>query len=154
MGLRSSIISVGTGSAVRIEQATWRDINAVRHIESVCFPKDAWPLLDIIGVLMMPNVIRLKAVQDGQVVGFIACDLRRDEQLVWIATIGVLPEYRRHGIGTAAAASGGGEHCPEEYKAERTRIQPDGTPPVPRAGVYPHRGVDALLSGWRGCADP
>jgi [ribosomal protein S18]-alanine N-acetyltransferase len=47
----------------------------------------------------MPNVLRLKAVIDGQMVGFIACDIRRAENVAWIATVGVLPEQRRQGIG-------------------------------------------------------
>jgi len=39
-------------------------------------------------------------MSDGRLVGFIAADIRRAEGLAWIATIGVLPEYRQHGIGT------------------------------------------------------
>jgi len=68
-------------------------------VEQVCFPQDAWPLLDVIGVLTMPNVVRLKAVCSQQVIGFVAGDVRRAERISWIATIGVLPEYRGRGIG-------------------------------------------------------
>jgi ribosomal-protein-alanine N-acetyltransferase len=82
-----------------IEPASWRDLTALRHLEKVCFPKDAWPLLDLVGILSMPNVLRLKAVIDGQMVGFIACDIRRSENVAWIATLGVLPEQRGQGIG-------------------------------------------------------
>jgi ribosomal-protein-alanine N-acetyltransferase len=89
------------GSPALILPATWRDLNAVRIIENICFPQDAWPLWDIIGVLTLPNVVRLKAVQGERTVGFIATDLRPAEKTAWIATIGVLPEYRRQGIGTA-----------------------------------------------------
>lgn len=78
--------------------ATLRDLGSLRRIEQACFPKDAWPLLDLLAVLTFPDVVRLKAVEDGQMVGFIAGDLRRNEGLGWIATIGVLPEYRRRGI--------------------------------------------------------
>jgi len=85
----------------QIVPASWRDLNQVRYLEQVCFPQDAWPLLDIISVLSMPNVIRLKAVCDMQCVGFVAADVRRGERLSWIATIGVLPEYRGQGIGKA-----------------------------------------------------
>jgi ribosomal-protein-alanine acetyltransferase len=87
------------GSQVSIETATWKDVAALRHLEQVCFPKDAWPLLDLVGVLTMPNVLRLKAVNAGQLVGFIACDIRRSENTAWISTVGVLPEYRSRGIG-------------------------------------------------------
>ena len=84
-----------------IELATWHDLNALRRIEKVCFPKDAWPLLDLVGILTFPNIIRLKAIYDGQMVGFVAGDIKRSERMAWIATIGVLPEYRGRGIGAA-----------------------------------------------------
>jgi ribosomal-protein-alanine N-acetyltransferase len=88
-----------TGSQVWIEAASWRDLNALRSLEKVCFPKDAWPLWDLIGVLTLPNIVRLKAQVNGQMVGFIAGDIHRHEKVSWIATIGVLPEYRGQGIG-------------------------------------------------------
>ena len=85
---------------ITIEQAGWRDLGAVRRLEQVCFPKDAWPLWDIIGVLSFSNVVRLKAVtESGLVVGFVAGDIHRAEGISWIATIGVLPEYQGRGIG-------------------------------------------------------
>jgi len=87
------------GNRIQILPATWRDLNSLRHIEQVCFPKDAWPLWDLIGVLTFPNVIRLKAMRDDKMIGFAAVDLRPSEQTAWIATIGVLPEYRGRGIG-------------------------------------------------------
>lgn len=98
--MESTATAVSGGRAI-IETATWRDLNVLRTLEQVCFPQDAWPLWDLIGVLTFPNVIRIKATADGQMVGFIAADIRRSENLVWIATIGVLPAYRRQGVGTA-----------------------------------------------------
>jgi ribosomal protein S18 acetylase RimI-like enzyme len=82
---------------MEIIPATLRDLVALRRIEQACFPQDAWPLIDLIAVLSLPDVIRLKAVEDGQMVGFIAGDLRRSEGLGWIATVGILPDYRRRG---------------------------------------------------------
>ena len=82
-----------------IESAGWRDFASVRQLEQVCFPKDAWPVWDIVGVLTLPNVVRLKAICGDQLVGFVAGDIRRSENLSWIATIGVLPEFRGQGIG-------------------------------------------------------
>ena len=79
--------------------ATLRDLGQLRHIEQACFPKDAWPLLDLMAVLTWPDVIRLKAVVDGRMVGFVAGDPRPSQDIAWIATIGVLPEYQRRGIG-------------------------------------------------------
>ncbi len=98
----SRVTAIGElGGGVIIEPASWRDLNAVRHLEQVCFPKDAWPLWDLIGVLSFPNVVRLKAVADGRLVGFIGVDIRAKEDTAWIATVGVLPEYRGRGIGRA-----------------------------------------------------
>lgn len=82
-----------------IETATWRDLNALRHLEQVCFPLDSWPLLDLVGVLTFPGIIRLKAVIEYTMVGFIAGDIRDGKKLGWITTLAVLPEFQRHGIG-------------------------------------------------------
>ena len=84
-----------------IQPASWRDLGALRSVEQACFPKDSWPLLDLIGVLTLPNIVRLKAVCDERMVGFVAAELKRSESEVWIATIGVLPEYRQRGTGAA-----------------------------------------------------
>jgi ribosomal protein S18 acetylase RimI-like enzyme len=86
---------------MKILTATLRDLSALRRIEQACFPKDAWPLLDLIAVLTWPDVIRLKAVEDGGMVGFIAGDPRPSDQMAWIATLGVLPERQSRGIGRA-----------------------------------------------------
>ena len=75
------------------------DINALRHLEKVCFPTDAWPLLDLVSVLSFSDTVRLKAVENGQMIGFVAGDPRPREGISWIATICVLPEYRGKGIG-------------------------------------------------------
>jgi ribosomal protein S18 acetylase RimI-like enzyme len=81
--------------------ASIRDLGPLRHVEQACFPKDAWPLLDLIAVLTWPDVVRLKANVDGRMVGFVAGDPRPSENVAWIATIGVLPEFQRRGIGKA-----------------------------------------------------
>ncbi len=65
------------------------------------FNKDAWPLFDLIAVLTFPEVIRLKAVEDGQMAGFIAGDPRPRDGWGWIATLAVDPCIRRRGIGRA-----------------------------------------------------
>jgi ribosomal protein S18 acetylase RimI-like enzyme len=86
---------------MNILPATLRDLGSLRRIEQACFLQDAWPLLDLIAVLTYPDVIRLKAVNGEKMIGFIAADLRPVEGMAWIATVGVLPEYRRHGVARA-----------------------------------------------------
>ena len=110
-----------------IESTSLRDLGSLRVVEQACFPLDAWPLLDLIGVLTypgvvrmkltsfrrkdqvhlldligvltMPGVVRLKAIGGGRMIGFVAGDVRRWENVAWIATIGVLPEWRGRGVG-------------------------------------------------------
>ena len=105
------------GSRAWIEPASWRDLNSLRHLEKVCFPQDAWPLLDLIGVLTLPNIVRLKAVAGEEMAGFIAGDIRSYEKMSWIATVGVLPEFRGQGIGRALLQA-----CEERLTTPRVRL--------------------------------
>lgn len=100
-----------------IQPAGIRDLGAIRRLEHACFEKDAWPLLDIMAVLTWPEVIRLKAVEDGNVVGFVAGDPRPSQALAWIATIGVDPRYQRRGIGRALLSA-----CEVQIKLPRVRL--------------------------------
>jgi len=81
-----------------IEKAKINDLGPLRKLEKECFPLDAWPLIDLITMLLLPGVVRLKAVVDGGMVGFIATDMRRSQNVGWIVTLGVLPAYQRRGI--------------------------------------------------------
>ena len=94
--MSESILSPGSG--IEILPATWRDLKAVHQLEKTCFDLDAWPLLDILGVLTIPQIVRFKAQQGDEMIGFIAADLRRAQATAWIATLGVLPDNRRKGI--------------------------------------------------------
>ena len=102
---------------MEILPASLRDLGPLRRIEQACFPKDAWPLLDLMAVLTWPEVVRLKAVVDGRMVGFIAGDPRREQGMAWIATLGVLPEYRRQGIARQLLLE-----CEKHLQAARLRL--------------------------------
>ena len=88
------------GSGISILPATWRDLKAVHQLEKTCFQLDAWPLLDILGALTIPQIVRVKAQEEENLIGFIAADLRRAQASAWIATLAVLPGFRRSGIGS------------------------------------------------------
>ncbi len=64
---------------MEIQIASFRDLGALRRLEQACFEKDAWPLLDLIAVLTWPDVIKLKAVDEGTMIGFVAGDPRPSE---------------------------------------------------------------------------
>ncbi|MCX6027243.1 MAG: N-acetyltransferase, partial [Chloroflexi bacterium] len=83
---------------VTIARAGLRDLAALLDIERRCFAGDAWPLLDVIGVLTWPEVVRFKAIAEGRVVGFAAADPHHRGETAMIATLAVLPEYRRQRI--------------------------------------------------------
>ncbi len=102
---------------MQILPASLLDLNALNKLEHVCFEKDVWPFLDLIAVLTFPDVIRLKAVEDGRMVGFVAGDPRPAEGVAWIATIAVLPEYRRRGIGRELLHA-----CEDQMKFPRIRL--------------------------------
>jgi ribosomal-protein-alanine N-acetyltransferase len=85
---------------IHIETATLWDLNAIRELERVCFPQDAWPLLEMVGVLSLPSVLRWKVLDGEQLVAFVAADVRRSQNVAWIATISVHPDYRRQGLGS------------------------------------------------------
>jgi len=102
---------------MNILPATLRDLGSLRRLEHACFLEDAWPLLDLVAVLTYPDVIRLKAVNGEKMIGFIAADLRPVEGIAWIATVGVLPEYRRQGIARALLFE-----CESRIKQPRIRL--------------------------------
>ena len=102
---------------MKIEPASWRDLNAVRDLEKRCFPLDAWPLIDMIGALSMPGIERFKALSGGKLIGFVAGDVRRYQQTGWIATICVHPDYQGRGIGRRLLV-----HCEQAMQMPRVRL--------------------------------
>ncbi|HPH96377.1 MAG TPA: GNAT family N-acetyltransferase [Anaerolineaceae bacterium] len=102
----------------KIEPATWRDLGGLRQVENACFDRDAWSLSDLFWVLVEPGVARFKAVDEaGQMIGFIAGDQRNEPGLGWITTVGVVPEWRGQGVGSALMAS-----CEAAMGCKRVRL--------------------------------
>lgn len=102
---------------MEIQNASIRDLGALRRLEYACFEKDAWPLLDLIAVLTWPDVVRLKAVENGELIGFVAGDTRPSQGASWIATIGVDPRYQGRGIGRALLKA-----CEERVQLPRMKL--------------------------------
>jgi len=88
----------------QIEKATWRDLFALSELEKECFGADAWPLIELMGVLTFPGVVRYRAVGDGRLIGFVAGDPRAKENAGWILTLAVDRDWRRMGIAQALMA--------------------------------------------------
>jgi len=95
----SALVMPKRAQSIEILPANLWDLNAVRELEHLSFPLDAWPLIEMIGVLSLPSIERWKAMIGEKLVGFVAADIRRRQQVAWIATIAVHPDYRGRGIG-------------------------------------------------------
>lgn len=102
---------------MEIITASLLDLNAVNKLEHACFDKDAWPFLDIIAVLTFPDIVRLKVVEDGQIIGFVAGDMHGPDGVAWIATIGIAPKHRRQGLGRELLRA-----CEVKLKGDRIRL--------------------------------
>lgn len=118
-------------------------MNELRKLENVCFGEDAWPLWDLIAVLSLPKIVRLKAVVDGKMVGFIAGDPHPKEGIGWIATLGVLPPYRRMGIAAELL-----ERCEREMDlpSNRLSVRRSNEPALALYRKFGYQMVDV----WRG----
>jgi len=102
---------------MEIQTANLLDLNALRRLEHTCFEKDAWPLLDLLAVLSWPDVLRFKAAENGEMIGFVACDPRPSQSAAWIATIAVDPRFQRHGIGRMLLRA-----CEEQVNLPRMKL--------------------------------
>lgn len=102
---------------MEIVKASILDLNALRKLEQESFGKDAWPLFDLIAVLSFSDVIRLKAVEDGQMIGFVAGDPHPRDGWGWIATLAVDPRCRRRGFGRALLQA-----CEKKLGVPRSRL--------------------------------
>ena len=102
---------------MEIISANILDLGALRKLEKESFDRDAWPMIDLIAVLTFSNVVRLKAVENGSMVGFIAGDPRPRDGWGWIATIAVDSNFRRRGIGTALLHA-----CESQLGVPRSRL--------------------------------
>jgi len=127
---------------MEILTASIRDLNVLRKLERICFEKDSWPLFDLIAVLTFADVVRLKAVEDNRMVGFVAGDPRPSQGFSWIATIAVLPEYRRKGIGRALLQA-----CEKQLNTPRLKLS---VRPTNRAAIelYEQEGYQTV-DIWR-----
>jgi len=73
-------------------------------VERACFGREGWGILEILDALLF-STVHLKAVIKDQVVGVVIGEAQPLQGYGWIATLGVLPEFRRQGIGARLLAA-------------------------------------------------
>src|SRR5690349_14132595 len=84
----------------QISAATVRDVHAIRRLEQVVFPLDAYTYLSLTNLLMWPGGTNFKAVDvHGELVGFVSGSPNWSTHTDWIVTLGVHPRHQRQGLG-------------------------------------------------------
>ena len=128
--------------------ASWRDLNSLHRFERQVFPQDSWPLIDLIAVLSLPGIQRIKAVSEGTLVGFVAGEFRQGRD--WITTIGVLPAYRRMGIAQALLTA-----CEEQLSSPLIRlcVRHSNLPAIHLYEKFGYCQVDTWKSYYNGGED-
>lgn len=109
--------AVATSETFVIAEASLLDLLAVWRLNRVCFPRDAYDLITLFNMSVMPRLTRLKAVADGRIIGYAAGEINKKEGCGWIITIGVHPKYTGNGIGASLLAEA---EC--ALKAPRVRL--------------------------------
>jgi ribosomal-protein-alanine N-acetyltransferase len=97
--------AVVLGDSFAVSDASLFDVPAVWRLERAVFPQDAYDIFTLLSLALTRNMLRLKAVADSQLVGYLAGEVRRSERVGWIVTVGVEPRYQGRGIGRALLAS-------------------------------------------------
>lgn len=104
-------------------------------------------MLDVLGALTVPKIIRIKAQEGEKLIGFIAADLRRAQATAWIATLAVLPDYWRRGIGSRLL-----ECCEERVNQPLIRlcVRQNNIPAIQLYNKYGYQHVDTWKKYYRG----
>ncbi len=121
MSMRYPTLLLHQASMDRVEivPATWHDAWALTELDRRCFsPVDAFGWLTYLILCLWPGVVRLKAVADGRLIGFIAAEPQRWRGRVTIVTLEVDPAWRRRGIGERLMREGEGR-----FDLPRFRLQ-------------------------------
>ena len=101
-----------------IQTANWRDFSQLNQLERACFrAEDLWPFWDLIGALTLPGLVRLKAVVESHMIGFVGGERDALRKIGWVTTLSVLPAYRRRGIALALL-----EHCEQSLEMPAIRL--------------------------------
>ncbi len=90
-----------------IKPAVLRDVHAIRRLEVLVFPKDAYTFLNISTLLMWPGGAHFKALDSqGNLVGFVSATPDWAREMDWIVTLGVHPEHQNNGLGRSLLRAG------------------------------------------------
>jgi ribosomal protein S18 acetylase RimI-like enzyme len=126
--------------------ASLLDLPGVMRLERLCFGDDAWPLFDVVGMLSWPGEVRLKVMEGKRIIGFASGESDADASLSQIATIGVDPEFRQRGIGSALLAA-----CERALPGKRLQltVRADNLPAIRLYEKFGYRSYARLQNYYR-----
>jgi ribosomal protein S18 acetylase RimI-like enzyme len=129
-----------------IAPASLRDLRPVLRLERVCFGVDAWPLLDVMSALVWPGGVRLKALDGGRLIGLAIAEPAWSDGISMIASIGVDPEYRRRGVGSALLS-----RCEELLQGNliRLTVRADNPPAIRMYEKFGYAFFSRVLNYYR-----
>ena len=93
------------------------DLNTLKELEDEVFKEDAWPVLDILAILLTPGMINLKAVNEGKIIGFITVEEGLFDAEASVNSLGVRTSHRRQGVGKALM-----KKAEERLKRKKVRL--------------------------------
>jgi ribosomal-protein-alanine N-acetyltransferase len=100
-----------------ISPASLRDLRQFLRLERICFGRDAWPVLDVMSILVWPGQVRLRATIGRKVIGVVVAEAEWGNGIAMITTIAVDPDYRRQGVGSVLLAN-----CESQLPGEKIRL--------------------------------
>ncbi len=93
--------------AVQISNASFKDIWQLYNHEKLCFNKlDRWPLIELVGSLTLPGMVRLKMTCGDHMIGFFGGSRHLMEGKGAITTISIDPAWQGKGLGARLLAAG------------------------------------------------
>jgi ribosomal protein S18 acetylase RimI-like enzyme len=130
----------------KIDSASILDVRGVMRLERVCFGEDAWPLLDVVGMLSWPGEVRWKAIEGKRMIGFASGETDLDGRVSQIATIGVDPDFRGQGVGSALL-----EACERALPGRTLRltVRADNVPAIRLYEKFGYRAYARLANYYR-----
>jgi ribosomal protein S18 acetylase RimI-like enzyme len=84
-----------------VQRSGWRDLLRVWRVQRAIFLEDAYDPFTLLGLALNPAGLRLHAVQNDDVVGFLACETSLRDGAAWIVMVGTHPRFWGRGIASA-----------------------------------------------------
>lgn len=97
--------ALASSETFAVAPASMLDLLSIWRLQHACFPKDSYDLLTLFNMALSSKMIRLKAVLNNRIVGYVAGEVNCEECTGWVVTLGVDPRYNGRGIGTALLLS-------------------------------------------------